>query len=341
MICAYQIILLQRSVAEAWDRFSSIYFPEYRDASFGLCDYYCSIPQCLRAISRSMSLNWYDYYKFDLKAYEHYSDIKNGDISWIIPKKLLIFSNPSLNSIDSYAATFKSLGVTAVIRLNKKNYASERFKKQGIRHYDLEFVDKNFPSEAVVRKFFKIVEKEPGAVAVHCRTGLGKSATLVACYAMKHYEYPSAEIIPWIRMCRPGSILGHQQFFLMEIEESCFKLGQAYRKSIGKSNIFGGSNLEEKVIFRRKSLDTRFNEKYHKRVTEKGQTKMLLSAKLNHQESLKSVDRKFDMSPPANYRANASSAMRNTFFNSKNFFGKEYVSIRLASPNRRSNTYIL
>jgi len=46
--------------------------------------------------------------------------------------------------------------------------------------------------------------------------GLGRTGTLIACYIMKHYKFTAAEAIAWIRICRPGSIIGPQQEFLVE-----------------------------------------------------------------------------------------------------------------------------
>ena len=46
--------------------------------------------------------------------------------------------------------------------------------------------------------------------------GLGRTGTLIACYIMKHYKFTAAEAIAWIRICRPGSIIGPQQNFLEE-----------------------------------------------------------------------------------------------------------------------------
>ena len=50
-----------------------------------------------------------------------------------------------------------------------------------------------------------------------CETaGLGRTGTLIACYIMKHYKFTAAEAIAWIRICRPGSVIGPQQEFLVE-----------------------------------------------------------------------------------------------------------------------------
>lgn len=52
--------------------------------------------------------------------------------------------------------------------------------------------------------------------SVSLTAGLGRTGTLIACYVMKHYRFTHAEIIAWIRICRPGSIIGPQQHFLEE-----------------------------------------------------------------------------------------------------------------------------
>jgi cell division cycle 14 len=46
--------------------------------------------------------------------------------------------------------------------------------------------------------------------------GLGRTGSLIGCYIMKHYHFTAHETIAWIRMCRPGSIIGHQQQWLEE-----------------------------------------------------------------------------------------------------------------------------
>jgi cell division cycle 14 len=109
------------------------------------------------------------------------------------------------------------MGVTTVVRLNNKTYESEDFKKKNIKHEELYFADGSVPSLDIVHKFIKLAEDEKGALAVHCKAGLGRTGTLIACYAMKHYGFPAADFIGWIRVVRPGSILGPQQNFLIEM----------------------------------------------------------------------------------------------------------------------------
>lgn len=47
-----------------------------------------------------------------------------------------------------------------------------------------------------------------GAIAIHCKAGLGRTGTLIGLYAMKTFRIPAIDFIAWIRLCRPGSIIG-------------------------------------------------------------------------------------------------------------------------------------
>ena len=114
-----------------------------------------------------------------------------------------------------------------VIRLNNKTYDASGFTNNGIKHHDLFFTDGTAPSQSIVEEFLEIVEKEKGAIAVHCKAGLGRTGCLIACYAMKHYHFHAADFIGWIRIARPGSILGPQQHFLIEMEKTMLEKGKS------------------------------------------------------------------------------------------------------------------
>jgi len=98
---------------------------------------------------------------------------------------------------------------------------------------DLYFIDGSTPSEEIIESFLDASENEKHAVAVHCKAGLGRTGSLIACYAMKHFKFPAEAFIGYIRICRPGSILGPQQQFLCEVQDYYFKKGDLHRKSKG------------------------------------------------------------------------------------------------------------
>ncbi|KPM07049.1 dual specificity protein phosphatase CDC14A-like protein [Sarcoptes scabiei] len=75
-------------------------------------------------------------------------------------------------------------------------------------------MDGGVPNDRILEEFLRISETTTGAIAVHCKAGLGRTGTLIGCYLMKHYKLTAMEAIAWIRICRPGSIVGYQQKWL-------------------------------------------------------------------------------------------------------------------------------
>jgi cell division cycle 14 len=157
-----------------------------------------------------------------VKEYEHYERVENGDLNWIIPGKFMAFMGPVDrtpgeraygHSASSYVNIFNHLKVGKVVRLNDPKYDKNAFTKNSIDHEDLIFMDGSVPPEDIVQKFVRGCEQhfakpDSGAIAVHCKAGLGRTGTLIGIYCMKHYQIPAETFIGWIRIARPGSVLG-------------------------------------------------------------------------------------------------------------------------------------
>jgi len=127
----------------------------FRDAINGECTYNCTILDCLRGLEYAIKLKWYDHSSFNVKAYEEFERVDNGDMNWIVPNKFVAFSSPSSSQYDldgyrtftpdDYVPIFRKMGVGLVIRLNKETYDAKKFLKGGIKHLELFFADGSIP----------------------------------------------------------------------------------------------------------------------------------------------------------------------------------------------------
>lgn len=126
---------------------------------------------------------------------------------------------------------FRKHRISAVIRCNSKMYDAKHFRVAGIRHYDLHFPDGTCPNETIMQKFFEVVETTTnGAVAVHCKAGLGRTGVLIGAYLMKHFGFTAPEATGWLRICRPGSVIGVQHQFLVDCEPWLRQQGRNWRR---------------------------------------------------------------------------------------------------------------
>lgn len=56
---------------------------------------------CLRGLDYAIKLGWFDVKTFNLRDYEFYEKVENGDLNWIIPDKFIAFSGPSKTPRDA------------------------------------------------------------------------------------------------------------------------------------------------------------------------------------------------------------------------------------------------
>ena len=143
--------------------------------------------------------------------------------------RFVAFSDPSGRRPQDYIPALQRFGVTTVVRLNKKQYDKRKFTDAGIKHHDMYFTDGGNPSEKILQDYLAIAREEPGTIGIHCKAGLGRTGVLNGCYIMKHYRWTANETLAYMRICRPGTVIGPQQQWLKEQEPKMWREGDAWR----------------------------------------------------------------------------------------------------------------
>ena len=201
-------------------------------------------------------------------------------MNWLVKDKILAFAGPSFErhvspegyctlSPADYIPYFQQKNVALVVRLNKKFYNEQDFVDAGIDHLEAFFLDGSCPSLDILHGVIDAFEQVPEgkAFAVHCKAGLGRTGTCIGAYLMKHYGFTAKEVIAWMRICRPGMVIGPQQQYLEKIQHLMWEegvaagyiempmessesssLGDGVSKTLGASNNNNHSNSPMTVV---------------------------------------------------------------------------------------------
>ena len=204
----------------------------YRDATYAPPTFRLHLIDCWRGLHKGKQLGWVGYGAngflwgaIDVDEYRHYDCPANGNLHEVVPGKFVGFQGPKdLGGADYlddarggrtfspayYADILRDMGVGTVVRLNEPCYDAAELTSRGLKHYSLEFDDCTAPPDAVVEAFLRAVDAEPGAVAVHCKAGLGRTGTLIALWMMRSCGFGAREAMGWLRIMRPGCVIGEQ-----------------------------------------------------------------------------------------------------------------------------------
>ncbi|XP_060536773.1 dual specificity protein phosphatase CDC14C-like [Cylas formicarius] len=229
--CIIYLKIPSRNVAKVMQEVGP--FKAFLDASQVPSQFTIKLNDCYCAIAKAVAFNFFDFDDFNVSEYDLYNRLEFGDMNWLLPRKFLAFIGPTDNwtahSPAFYIKYFLKNDIKTVIRLNNVLYDAYSFIKAGIQHYDLIFPDGTTPSREILIKFLYLAENAPAAIAVHCKAGLGRTGSLIGAYLVKHYRMTAREAIAWLRICRPGSVIGQQQIWLEKIQSWLWRTGSHYR----------------------------------------------------------------------------------------------------------------
>ena len=238
LVCAYLVLDRGWSAEDAVAPLSFTGkqpFVGFRDASFQPPHFELSILDVMRGLQKGKKVGIIDLKNFDLEFYEYCDHPAMADLHEIVAKKFVALKGPHARSYfkdgvqflapSHYFELFRKLNVTAVVRLNDEQYSAKAFTDAGFNHYDIYFDDCTVPDRALVDHWFDVCRKEKGSIAIHCKAGLGRTGTLICLWMMRKWKFTGRECIGYIRVMRPGSILGPQQEYLEQMEQEMWALG--------------------------------------------------------------------------------------------------------------------
>jgi atypical dual specificity phosphatase len=147
-----------------------------------------------------------------------------SDFFWIIPDKLGGMQKPGLmTDLKSDLSIMKQLGVNVLVSLQQKPIDIELLDKFEIKGIHFPIVDMQIPSVEDVFQFFNQLKPlllNDISVVYHCKAGMGRTGTMLACHLIWHQKMSTIKAIDVIRQINHKYIQTSQQLDFVNQFES-------------------------------------------------------------------------------------------------------------------------
>jgi atypical dual specificity phosphatase len=131
--------------------------------------------------------------------------------SWIDKPRLAAMAEPG--SLEEYQ-WLREHGIQFVICLTEMPPRRTWINEAGLFSLHLPIEDMHPPSQGQIDLGVSAIAKAIGnqlGVGVHCRAGMGRTGTLLACWLVHHENLSAGDAITRVRRLRPGSIETEEQ----------------------------------------------------------------------------------------------------------------------------------
>lgn len=224
LLCCYMVLVQSWSPHQVLQPIAQVSppFQSFRDAGYLNADFEITIQDVVYGMWRAKERGMVDLTTFNLEEYEQYERVDQGDFN-AISKDFIAFASPQQKGSEINEPFSKVLDyfsenqVKLVVRLNSHLYNAQEFVKRGMQHIDLIFDDGTCPTLDYVRRFIGAAEcviNNGGKIAVHCKAGLGRTGCLIGAHLIYTHGFTANECIGYMRMIRPGMVVGPQQHWL-------------------------------------------------------------------------------------------------------------------------------
>ncbi|WVF66542.1 hypothetical protein IAT40_001282 [Kwoniella sp. CBS 6097] len=252
IVTLYFLIVGKHAPWNAFRPIAPLEIMPFRDAGNGPMDYGLTIQDVLYGVDKAIHYGLLDLVNFDPESYQRYEQVDNGDLNILGP--FIPFASPieltwikatraatktvaspggtltttmrrvekgkiTSNAMKCVLEVFDRENVGLVVRLNDELYDRRHFVDLGMDHAEMYFDDGSNPTDDIVREFIRlaedVIEGRGQKVAVHCKAGLGRTGVLIGAYLIYKYQFSAPEVIGFMRIVRPGMVVGPQQHYMI------------------------------------------------------------------------------------------------------------------------------